>query len=100
MYGAEQQLKVERVNEMIEGYRNFSSTFEGLKNGAMLADGTTPVPAFASSSASAASGGSRFGLQRSESLKFDQPTLEALQILFNKDGNYVQQLVVDEAVKM
>lgn len=29
-------------------------------------------------------------------LEFDQSTVEALKILFSRDENYVQQLVVDE----
>lgn len=32
-------------------------------------------------------------------LEFDQSTVEALKILFSRDENYVQQLVVDEVSK-
>lgn len=115
LYGSEQQLKVERVNDMIEGYRNFTNSFDEMAvtvGGAPLlsspsspsSSGLTPLPntragllTLASSAAGAGGGGSGGGKGY---LEFDKPTMEVLQILFDKDGNFVQELVTDELVRM
>jgi len=39
-------------------------------------------------------------LASSEAFSFDEATVETLKILFARDGNYVQQLVVEEMVRM
>ncbi len=99
LYGSEQQLKVERVNEMVEGYRNFSMAFDDMAvtvggaprggAGATMANGAL-VPA------AGGSGGGR----NNDYLVIDKSTMEVLQILFHKDGNLVQELVTDEMVRM
>ena len=110
LYGSEQQLKVERVNDMIEGYRNFTNSFDEMAatvGGAPLpssfSSALTPLPntreglLTLASSAAGAGGGSGGGKAY---LEFDKPTMEVLQILFDKDGNFVQELVTDELVRM
>ncbi len=121
LYGSEQQLKVERVNDMIEGYRNFTNSFDEM---AVTVGGSPLTSISASSSFSSSSPSSsssslaplpntREGLLTLASsaarregggvkgyLEFDKPTMEVLQILFNKDGNFVQELVTDELVRM
>ncbi|GAB5031515.1 Hypothetical protein NocV09_00600680 [Nannochloropsis oceanica] len=116
LYGSEQQLKVERVNDMIEGYRNFTNSFDEMA----VTVGGAPLTSISASSFSSPSSSSslaplpntREGLLTLASsaarregggkgyLEFDKPTMEVLQILFNKDGNFVQELVTDELVRM
>lgn len=115
LYGSEQQLKVERVNDMIEGYRNFTNSFDEMAvtvGGAPLLSSSssssslTPLPntregllTLASSAAAGGGGGGGSGGGKGY-LEFDKPTMEVLQILFNKEGNFVQELVTDELVRM
>lgn len=107
LYGSDSQLKVERVNDMIEGYRNFTNSFDDMAvtvGGSPIVSSST-APSFAATSLPSrerlmALGSSGSGKGGKVYLEFDKPTMEVLQILFHKDGNFVQELVTDELVRM
>ncbi len=83
----------QRVNDVLAGYRNFTVAFDTF-------EGATALPASSGAAgpvlapALSAPAGGRAGLN------YDRATMEALQILFHKDGNFVQELLVDEMVRM
>ena len=83
----------QRVNDMLGGYRNFTVAFDSFQGVAALPS-QAPVAPVLSTAGPAGSGPGR------TALTYDRATMEALQILFHKDGNFVQELVVDEMVRM
>jgi len=71
VYGDADQLKIERINMMADGFKNFVDSMD------------KPI-------------GGRGGPQP---VKVDAATKDAMLLLVSKEGNFVQELVVDEMVR-
>ena len=81
-YGTGDRLSVERVEMIATGMRTFNATMDNTSRAAL------PPPA-----ASAAAGAPQPGAS------LDASTREVLAVLFNPQGNYVQTLLLEEAVR-
>ena len=83
-YGASDRLSVERVEMIARGLRSFNDTMDNSSRAALPA----PASSAASSSPVAA-----------PVVSLDPGTREVLAVLFSPQGNYVQTLLLEEAVR-
>jgi hypothetical protein len=89
LYGTKGRLDIDRVDKLAEGYRIFAATAEGASTGAAFeelryesADSSSPA-------------------KQAAAVGQVNPTISsAAKILFSAQGNYVQELLLDEAVRI
>uniref|UniRef100_A0A7S2V6P2 Protein kinase domain-containing protein n=1 Tax=Fibrocapsa japonica TaxID=94617 RepID=A0A7S2V6P2_9STRA len=99
LYGKEDRLSVERIDELVDGYRQFTLLQDQAANPSeeSLPVWAQSMPAMAEGQDSAKPLPDRM---RMGQVKLDAAAVDALQLLFNKEGNYVQDLVVEELVRV
>jgi len=113
LYGKEgKTLKVERVDEIVSGYSSFTALADEASKGLGMGQKVPMLgPSVAEMSGAFAMKAENVSNMPSRIVPFsneeappdllnDPVARDALKLLFNKDGNYVQDLVIEEMVRM
>eukprot|EP00931_Biecheleriopsis_adriatica_P056053 TRINITY_DN33223_c0_g1_i1.p1 TRINITY_DN33223_c0_g1~~TRINITY_DN33223_c0_g1_i1.p1 ORF type:complete len:929 (-),score=231.58 TRINITY_DN33223_c0_g1_i1:7-2793(-) len=99
LYRGRRRISVKRIDDLVDGFGSFTNLMKGSRSSAMRAGGPTVAEAsHEGDSRSASSTDNATATLATRDVSIDTATLDIAEVVFSPDGNFLQDILIDEGV--